>query len=106
MTPNERDRLISRYLDGTASDEEHHQLDGVICENPEVGREIIRMAAQEVMIMSALEENLAAEAMAGIRSCHFEGPINAARQHPRWSARFARPVGERSRDSVIYYAVL
>jgi|GEM_PF-3918046 len=63
MTPQERDLLVSRCLDGIACGDELRQLDGLIQADPEVGREMIRMAAQDVMIVAALDQAAAEVAM-------------------------------------------
>ena len=59
LSPQDRDLLISRCLDGISSGDELRQLDGLIKADPEVGREMVRMAAQDVMVISILEQDSA-----------------------------------------------
>jgi len=60
MIAKDQERLISRYLDGVETPEDLERLDEWVRTNPEVCRELILMAAQDVMIRQTLAEKATA----------------------------------------------
>jgi hypothetical protein len=65
MNDKDMERLISLYLDGVENPEEMRQLDERVRQNPEVCRELIRLATQDASIGTILEEqSFAREALA------------------------------------------